>query len=240
MICVQKTELITLGLALICLTFFSCDKTIPNEAVKTVSAMRRVMHSGDLKRKIRFDTMDLTDTYGIGPVEDMRGEILLLDGVVFVSEVVDETSMKVKEDPETGAPFFVYSRVEAWELKDLPERVKTINHLEKYLDQETKDLPRPFAFKLEGKVKSALIHVQNLPPGTKVSSHEEAHQGQVKYPLTEEEVILLGFFSKKHQGIFTHHDSDVHIHLMTQDISKMGHLDELQMEDMVLYLPKAM
>lgn len=238
MIRLFKIRLFILGLTVMCLAFLSCDNTIPNEAVKTVSAMRTVMHSGDLTGKIRFDTMDLTHTYGIGPVEDMRGEILLLDGAVFVSEVVDESSMTVKENRGTAAPFFVYSRVEAWEPKDLPEAVKSIDQLEKYLDQETKDLPRPFAFKLEGKAESALIHVQNLPPGTKVNSHEEAHQGQVKYPLTEEEVTLLGFFSTKHRGIFTHHDSYVHIHLMTRDSTAMGHLDDLKIENMKLYLPK--
>jgi acetolactate decarboxylase len=38
---------------------------------------------------------------------------------------------------------------------------------------------------------------------------------------------VLGFFSTRHQTIFTHHDSFLHMHLITTDKKWMGHLDEL-------------
>ncbi len=91
---------------------------------------------------------------------------------------------------------------------------------------------------MQGTISNALIHIQNLPKGAKVSSPEEAHQGQVNYELKDEEVEIIGFFSTKHQGIFTHHDSFLHMHLITKDKSKMGHLDELEISEMTLYLPK--
>lgn len=65
-----------------------------------------------------------------------------------------------------------------------------------------------------GTVASAVIHIQNLPLGTKVSSPEEAHQGQRNYLIEEESVEVVGFFSTKHQGVFTHHNSFVHMHLI--------------------------
>ena len=97
---------------------------------------------------------------------------------------------------------------------------------------------RPFVFKLKGQIDSAKIHIQNLPKGTKVSSPEEAHQGQINYALGNSEVEIVGFFSTEHKGIFTHHDSNVHMHLITTNRKKMGHLDELKIGKMKLYLSK--
>lgn len=72
-----------------------------------------------------------------------------------------------------------------------------------------------------------------------MSSPKEAHQSQMNYELKNEDVEIIGFFSTEHQGIFTHHDSYLHMHLITKDIKKMGHLDEITFGDMTLYLPKS-
>ena len=72
----------------------------------------------------------------------------------------------------------------------------------------------------------------------KEDAGQEAHQGQVNYTLTNENVEIVGFYSTKHQGIFTHHDSFLHMHLITTDEQKMGHLDAVQLKEMKLFLPK--
>ena len=70
-----------------------------------------------------------------------------------------------------------------------------------------------------------------------MSSPDEAHQGQTIYKIINEDAEIIGFFSTEHQGVFTHHDSFLHMHLITKDESKMGHLDELAIGEMKLYLP---
>jgi acetolactate decarboxylase len=78
-----------------------------------------------------------------------------------------------------------------------------------------------------------------LPKGTKVSSPEEAHQGQVNFEIKNEQSDLVGFFSTAHQSIFTHHDTYIHVHLITADRQKMGHLDKVIFKKgtMKLFLP---
>jgi acetolactate decarboxylase len=71
-----------------------------------------------------------------------------------------------------------------------------------------------------------------------VSSPEDAHKGQTNYNLKNEEVVIIGFFSTEHKGVFTHHDSFLHLHLITKDERKMGHLDMAEFNEMELYLPK--
>src|SRR5690606_14010730 len=94
-----------------------------------------------------------------------------------------ETEMKVEESFDLKAPFFGYAHIEQWEKVMLPDSVRTIPQLEHYLEETTKMNPRPFFFKLSGEVEEANIHVVNLPKGTKVSSPQEAHQGQKNYKL---------------------------------------------------------
>jgi acetolactate decarboxylase len=60
-----------------------------------------------------------------------------------------------------------------------------------------------------------------------VRSPEEAHRGLQHYPLANVPVEILGFFSTEHKAIFTHHDTFMHLHLITSDRQKMGHLDAL-------------
>ena len=122
--------------------------------------------------------------------------------------------------------------------KRQPQSIRTIKDVEKYIDEKTIKNKRPFAFKLIGNISKAVIHIQNLPEGTKVSSPDEAHQGQTNYVLKNEDVEVIGFFSTEHKGVFTHHDSYIHLHLITKDEQKMGHLDELEINAMKLYLPK--
>jgi acetolactate decarboxylase len=147
--------------------------------------------------------------------------------------------MKVEETYDIKAPFFGYANIEKWTEQNLPDSVQTNPQLEAYLDKITKSSKRPFMFKLKGIVETATIHIVNLPKGSTVSSPEEAHKGQTNFPLENEQVEILGFFSTKHKAIFTHHDTFLHMHSITADRKKMGHLDEVLFKKgtMKLYLP---
>ena len=85
-------------------------------------------------------------------------------------------------------------------------------------------------FLLSGTIDEATIHIVDLPKGSIVRSPDDAHQGQKNFHLKNEQVDILGFFSTEHKAVFTHHDTFVHLHLMTADQSKMGHLDHVLMK----------
>lgn len=185
--------------------------------------MKNVMWKGQLYGNIDLDTIALKkDLYGLGPVECLSGEILILDGKSYKSTVVSDTSMKVVEDYHIKAPFFGYTNISRWIEQSLPDSIQTIPQLEQYLDQVTKSSPRPFMFRLSGTVEEATIHIVNLPKGSNVSSPAEAHQGQVNYSIKNEASEIVGFFSTAHKSIFTHHDTYLHMHLITADRQKNG------------------
>lgn len=207
--------------------------------VKIVGAMKNVMWKGELGSSIDLDTIsDKNGLYGLGPESYLTGELLVSNGISYVSKVATDSTMTVENKFDVSAPFFVYANVTEWNEIELPSEIKSIKDLEKFIDEKTTDYKRPLAFKLQGNVTKAIIHSQNLPKGTKVSSPDEAHQGQTNYKLFNQESEIVGFFSTEHKGIFTHHDSFLHMHLITKDKSKMGHLDELEIGRMRIYLPE--
>lgn len=225
---------------------FSCKPNTKEQQNNTytdavsIAAMKDVMWKGELFSKIQLDTINpKKGLYGLGPEAFLRGEILINNGKTYVSRVLSDSTMTVKEIPDAEAPFFVYANVNEWNEIRLPSSVKSIKDLETFIDSKSKDKKRPFAFKLEGSISKATIHIQNLPEGTKVSSPKEAHQGQTNYQLENEHVDIIGFFSTEHQGVFTHHDSFLHMHLITKDETKMGHLDSVVFDEMTLLLPKS-
>ncbi|MBC5991331.1 acetolactate decarboxylase [Pontibacter cellulosilyticus] len=230
------------------LSFTSCSTSDnQNEAtiataspVEVSGAMRNVMWKGELHGTIALDTIaNKEHLYGLGPVENLAGELLIMDGKIFKSTVVSDATMKVDEVQQAKAPFFVYGNVPAWQEQALPDSIQSIKQLETYLDQVSKNSQRPFAFRLKGEVENATIHVLNLPAGTQVSSPDEAHQGLQNYNLVNEQVEIVGFFSTEHKAVFTHHDTYLHMHLVTADETQMGHLDKVKLKSRAvkLYLP---
>lgn len=205
--------------------------------------MRNVMHKGELAGIIALDTISKkTGLYGLGPVEYLRGELLILDGKSFVATVQTDSSMKVTENFAVKAPFFVHANQNDWSTLTLPDTVQNLQQLETFMNAIADRMEAPLVFKLSGPIERAVIHVQNLPEGTTVSSPAEAHRGQVNYPLQEREVDIIGFYSTEHKGVFTHHDSNMHLHLITADRQQLGHLDEVEFNParMELFLPVAM
>lgn len=209
--------------------------------VKYVGAMKDVMWKGELFGKVNLDTLkNKQHLYGVGPLEYLSGEILIIDGKSYHSVVNADMHIQVNESFDVKAPFLVYANNKNWNKYWVRDSIPNINALESYIIQKTKHLESPFVFRLKGSIIKANIHIQNLPKNSEVHSPEEAHKGQVKYEIREKEVEIVGFFSKSHQGIYTHHDTYLHMHLITQDKTIMGHLDSISfsMHNMQLYLPK--
>jgi acetolactate decarboxylase len=236
-----KSALFTLLLVLMgCTNSESKNETTQTyRDIKVVGAMKDAMWKGELYSKINLDTIkDKKGLYGLGPQTQLTGEIIIIDGKSYVSQVKTDSTMTVQETYKTGAPFFVYGNVTEWKSVKVPETITTIEALERFVDQQSKTMKRPFAFKISGEIEEVTIHIQNLPPNSKVSSPQEAHVGQTNYNLQNENVDIVGFFSTEHKTVFTHHDTFMHLHLMTSDKTKMGHLDNATFGKLTLFLPK--
>ena len=63
-----------------------------------------------------------------------------------------------------------------------------------------------------------------------MKSPSDVKIGQVDYNISIGHVVkIIGFFSTEHKGIINHHDSNVHMHLITDDEKVMGHLAAIKL-----------
>lgn len=216
-----------------------CAAQNSDMSVKHSGAMKDVMWKGQLGGTIQPDTIaPKAGTYGVGPLEGLRGELLLIDGNLWQSTVAGPETMKVEKAAGAKAPFFVYAQCKEWKEIKLPDDARDLQQLEHFLDSLAKNTDIPFVFRIKGTVNIATIHVVNLAPGSKVSSPEDAHKGQETYRIFNEPAEIVGFFSRHHQSVFTHHSTYMHLHLITDNRKMMGHLDRLFMaNDAILYVP---
>ncbi len=235
-------------LLLIAWLLLACDpnRPAPGQAIASdtsltvAGSMEATMRGGKLSGSIDLDTLQNREgLYGLGPGEYLRGEVLIFDGRGYLSRVDGPDGMTVTQTMQLRPPFFVYTHQRTWNEYTVPTDVRTLDQFVDYLDQLTIGDPRPFVYRLAGPVERATIHIQNLPEGTVPTSPEEAHRGQQTYALKDRQVDILGFFSTSHQGIFTPLDSYVHMHLITHERDRMGHLDGVVFgEGMKLFLPE--
>jgi acetolactate decarboxylase len=211
-----------------------CGIHTAHTQVRVAGAMRNVMKQGDLTPHISLDSMQhIKNLYGIGPLDRLTGEIMIYEGHSYVAASRGESDMQVLENFEVQAPFFVYAMVDQWDEIAIPSNVKDLPTLENYLITLGKDV---FTFRIEGTFTTAQVHIQNLPEGTTIQSPQDAHTGQMDFSLKQMSFRAVGFYSTSHKGVFTHHDSNIHIHLITKDSEFMGHLDQLDFRNTELRL----
>ena len=208
------------------LLFASCTKSTNTSSIKVVGEMRDVMWKGDLKGKIATDSLNNKETYGLGPIEFLKGEIVVFEGQSYVSKVVDSISHEVSKVPSVSAPFFVYSSNSDLKIVKFNRKNYTLKELEEYVNLVYKDYDQPLLIRIDGIFENIKVHSVNLPEGKKVSSPDEAHQGLTQYDFKNISGSLIGFFSRHHKAVFTHHDSFFHAHFISEDREVLGHIDE--------------
>ncbi|QCK16792.1 acetolactate decarboxylase [Mangrovivirga cuniculi] len=211
--------------------FSSCNYQDNTSEVKAAGSLKNIMIKGDLTPQLNSDSLTISDNFfGLGPAENMKGELMIIDGNIYKSIITNDDKVEVGQIKSFSAPFFVYGFFDNWEPVSPPKSNEiTDKVIESYLNQisKNKDL-ETFSFKIQTKVKKAKIHVLNYQQKSNQNpSKTTIHNDNRYFDLIDKEVFILGFYSNKHHGIFTHKNSNIHMHLITKDKEMMGHLDEI-------------
>jgi acetolactate decarboxylase len=183
-----------------------------------------------------------THLYGMGPYDKMKGEITVVDGTPYFATAFVEGSYHVGKNWNIRSPFFVYSNVHKWESFKLKGNFKTVNDLQDAVSKIAKangyDTNQPFPFKIKGTFDVFTAHIVT-PRNPEVEGFRQGVKSQ-KFSFERSKGELIGFYSEHHQGIYTHHDSFVHVHFLAKDKSFMGHLDDIDTNNgtFKLFLPK--
>lgn len=206
-------------------------------------ALKDIMHKGDISAKANlYDFQGEKNFYALGAAENLKGEIQIFNSKPINTTVVKD-SLTVDNSFNKKATLLVYTWVKEWHSISIPEEVLTSEELEDFIEQSAYEnqinIDKPFPFLIEGKVKSVDWHVIDWKYGDTVHNHNKHKSSGLHGNMQDANLHILGFFSKSHQTIFTHHLSYVHMHMKAVDNKIAGHVDDLILgKEMVLKLPK--
>ena len=206
-----------------------------------VGAMNE-MGNNNFQTQVWLDTLpDKSHLFGMGPYDRMKGEIMVYDGKPFYASAFEKGKAVVGQSWDIRSPFFVYANVSEWKAFELSGDISNVEDIQNKVaaiaQKNGYDTKEPFPFKIIGNFDDITTHIV-----TPRSPDVEGYRADIKQQLftfNNSKGLLLGFYSEKHQGIFTSSKSYIHVHYLSDDQTFMGHLDKIETEvkGQILYLP---
>ena len=208
--------------------------------VSNAGALRTIM-SGDVSSVISLDSLKTKEhLFALGAIENLKGEIQIFDGSPSNSVVLND-SLKIADTYNVNASLLVYSEVKEWNTCKIDDN-KTKSQLETKIFELAKandiDTEEPFPFLIEGTVASLDWHVINWKDGDTEHNHKKHKESGLNGTLKNREVVIIGFYSTKHKAVFTHHTTNMHMHFKTIDNTLAGHVDDVNINQVKIKLPK--
>lgn len=230
-----------LGISLLLLASCKEVQNVSYQKVEHTGALRVIM-SGNLSATASLDTLAVKDhLYALGAVAQLKGEIQVFDGIPFISSV-NENEVVIDPSFSKKGALLVYAMVPSWKEIKIPAAIDTQEALDAFIIDTAAsfkiDTSVPFPFMIEGTAASLSWHIIDWPEGDTEHTHQKHKESGLKGVLADTEVSVLGFFSDKHKGVFTHHSTNLHMHFKTKDGLLAGHLDAIEIGNgMRLKLP---
>ncbi len=230
---------------LLTLSLFGCQsqQTAERVDVQIHGKLKEIMMQNQLQSRIDLNEIELNSKrYGLGALAGLEGEIMILEGKPFISKAI-EGQVLMESSRDYGAALLVSSEVEEWTTTNL-KSLSDLGSLEKLIEEKAKEenlkTEGIIPFMIKGKINRIEWHIINAVEATEAS--HEAYKSSGKEDVSKsEEVEILGFFSKKHEGVFTHHGSFLHLHFINKNRTIMAHVDELMSQNEAqLFLPKSL
>jgi len=183
--------------------------------------------------------------YGVGALEGLLGEVLILDGDAWVArrEGTDVHVRRVVDGDPWGATLLAVAYVPRWRDVSV-DRPLDPAEFEGFLADRGRasGLAPPFPFLVEGSFDSIEFHVvEGSCPMADSEPGAPPRRSAARTTLAAVKGTLVGFFAEHSAGVLTHHGSRTHIHVLIPSASgepHLGHVDAVTLQaGCVLRLP---
>lgn len=227
---------------LLILFFFLSQAAASAQTVRHAGAMRNVMMGISLDNNIQWDTIQAEYLFGIGPLEGLKGEVTVTNSQIYVSRVDAAGNLVLTQVEKAAGPFGVYAGVSSFLTKTIDASVSGLEELEtmiaEFAAEAGWDMDKPFLFLVEGEFSAVKIHVIDKAEGETEHSHEAHDRAKRYFNYNDIPGKLVGFYSKHHEGVFTHRGEYIHVHFIDDGLEAMGHLDDVEWNGQVtVWLP---
>ncbi|MBO3700735.1 acetolactate decarboxylase [Roseivirga sp. E12] len=230
---------------LILLTFCvlqACETAEQSTSVEHFGILREIMMQQKLEANANL--MDLngkSNTYALGALEGLSGEILILDGKPL-NGLAKQGQLKINRSFDYKATLLVMTQVKDWHKVSLEGMIENNSDLQALVAREAEkrgiNTDEAFPFLLKGDFEEIEWHVINAAEAT-AQNHDAYKAAGLKGKGGYSGASILGFYSNQHEGVFTHHGSYLHMHFVNDEETEMGHVDNLKNDRKVeLWLAK--
>ncbi len=208
----------------------------PSPEVEVHGALREMMHEGRTGPVVEVSRATGTpDALAVGALAHLAGEVTVLDGEAWPSYAeADGTAPTVRtRAPSDSAALLVVGRLPAAQWVTLEEDIPLAalsGRIAALAQARGVDTARPFPFVVEGPLRDVAWHVVDGRKLRAGASHHEHAAAGVQGRKDRTTGVLVGFHSTRHHGVFTHHDSDSHVHVVLPGENASGHLDGVTVE----------
>ena len=206
----------------------------PRLRVHVYGAMRNFMLQGNMAGKVQLDTLARPHLYGLGVAEGLQGEYLLWDGHAARTRVTSNKRTATDTAWTGRAALLVTSRVPRWQPAEaVPTTVLDESALQQFIArraaQQGLDTSQAFVFRLQGQPEQVQWHVMDWPRGATIKHTMQNHkQYAASGQMSRQAVEMLGFFSRRHHGVFIHHTALMHLHVRPAGEAFAAHVDGLR------------
>lgn len=177
---------------------------------------------------------------GVGSLSDLRGEIAIIDGEIWVSYPNDAAARRTNEE---RAAFLAVAKVDTWHELTLARAIDW-DALPRELAEQGRYFgfahDEPLAIRIEGRAENVEYNVVNGPalglvPGApRPLSKEEMQRTSTKRSFPTAQVKITGFYARADAEAFIHPGKSLHLHVLLPDAEQMGHLDRATLTEGVV------
>jgi acetolactate decarboxylase len=214
-------------------------------AVKTSGSFERIVQQSNFSTQINLDTLEKSHLFALGELPNMKGHLTIYEGRSLRTAVKDSY---LRSDTSFGgeASLLVYSYVNRWKKIPVEASIRNLSDLEEIIAETAFEhgvsLMEPFPFMVQvwcKNVQYSVIDWENA------NQHSAENHRMYEHQLLDSNtgVMVMGFYSTKHQGIFTQKTNlYAHVIPLTSQPLLTGWLDNIETMGPVtvlLPMPKA-
>ncbi len=206
--------------------------------VDQYGGMREALMLGQTQGRVTLlDVTAKPGAYGVGSLAGLEGEVTILDGVVTMSTPDGDGLHTAHDLGSATATLLTVGYVGDWDARVLEESIGGIA-LENAIREAAADLGlaplQPFPFVILGDTAAYEAHVINgACPAAQPDLADTFQPWRIQSDGQPQEIAVVGIYAENQQGIMTHHDSNVHMHVLAGGGTApawTAHLDSLQID----------
>jgi acetolactate decarboxylase len=179
---------------------------------------------------VTLNRVSTSDAIGVGALSELRGEVTLYDDEVWLAYANDDGTARVSKvrASHEQAALLVVANVAAWRRIPMPSEVpfdRLDEEIERLARANGADEHRPIPLVIEGSFAGLEWHVVDGRKLATTSTHEQHAAAAARGSVGRSTGALVGFFSTRHQGVFTHMSKKTHFHAVLPNENVSGHVD---------------